>query len=117
MMTNLVLSSPKGGYMPSNRVGITTLLRRGWQYWKSPNFSLPKLYEWGGGGLPRAWSFGWETGKDGDLICVRAKVEDTLQGEMALSPACHSRVEATLAFVLKAILVRMDTNITSVLKG
>ena len=51
----------------------------GWLY-------LPKLYDWGGG-VPIQWSYSWQTGKDNDLICI------------------------------KAILIRIDTNITTMLEG
>lgn len=72
---------------------------------------LPKFYDWGGGGVPVWWTFGWETGRDNDLICVKYKVTTPIEGEIALSPSCRNRLSALLAFVLKAILISIDGNL------
>jgi hypothetical protein len=74
--------------------------------------TLPRLYKWDGGPLPSQWSFGWETGEDNDLICVKPCVNKKLEGELTLSPVCHGRVAAVFAFLLKVALIRIDTNIT-----
>ncbi|MFC2060299.1 hypothetical protein ACFLTZ_04305 [Chloroflexota bacterium] len=74
---------------------------------------LPKFYDWGGGGLPIDWSFGYLTGEDNDLVCVK-QVRTKREGELALSPACHNKTLAVFAFCLKAILIRVDTNVTEV---
>jgi len=101
----LTLISMKTLKLMKNCLG--TMMRR-------PN--LPRFYDWGGGGLPILWSFGWETGKDNDLICVKPKVETALDGEFALSPVCRSRAMAIFAFIIKSILIRIDDNITYMLK-
>ena len=36
---------------------------------------LPKFYDWGGGSVPIQWSYGWQTGKNDDLICVKPRVK------------------------------------------
>ena len=72
---------------------------------------LPRFYRWGGGGVPYFWSFGWWTGKDDDLLCVKLKVMTDIEGEIALSPTCSNRPLALLAFGLKAILIRIDGNL------
>ena len=61
--------------------------------------------------MPTWWTFGWETGKDNDLICVKPKVTTPIDGEIALSPSCRNRFAALLAFGLKAILINMDGNL------
>jgi len=72
---------------------------------------LPKFYRWGGGGLPFTWSFGWVTGLDNDLMCVVPNAQTRLQEHIALSPICSNRLLALCAFVIKAILVRVDHNL------
>ena len=71
---------------------------------------MPRFYRWGGGGVKYSWSFGWLTGQDDDLICVRPSIEDRIEAKMALSPVCTTRILAILAFVLKMILLRIDDN-------
>ena len=73
---------------------------------------MPRFYRWGGGGVLYTWSFGWWTGKDDDLLCVKSKISSDAEAEIALSPVCSNRVLALLAFLLKAILIRIDGNIT-----
>lgn len=73
---------------------------------------IPRFYSWGGGGVPTTWSFGWWTGKDDDLMCVKSKTSTDTDAEIALSPICSNRPLALVAFVLKAILIRIDGNIT-----
>ena len=73
--------------------------------------SRPKFYRWGGGGVPFSWSFGWETGVDDDLVCVKPNVQTKIQERVALSPVCSTRLLALLAFAMKAILVRIDRNL------
>ena len=71
----------------------------------------PKFYDWGGGGLPYTWSFGWLTGKDNDLVCVLPEVKTHEDGEVSLSPVCSNRLSALIAFVCKFMLLRLDHNI------
>jgi len=73
---------------------------------------IPRFYSWGGGGVSTTWSFGWWVGKDDDLLCVKSKTSTDAEAEIALSPVCSNRVLALLAFVLKAILIRIDGNLT-----
>jgi len=73
---------------------------------------IPRFYRWGGGGVLTTWSFGWWTGKDGDLLCVKSRASSNIEAEIALSPVCSNRVLALLAFLLKAILIRIDGNLT-----
>lgn len=68
---------------------------------------IPRFYDWG----EQAWSFGWETGKDNDLVCVKPNLHTSLQGEIALSPVCSNRLLAICAFVIKALLIRIDHNL------
>jgi len=72
---------------------------------------LPKFYKWGGGGVPFFWCLGWETGKDNDLICVKPYITTVIEGELTLSPICRNKPLALFAFMLKAILVRIDNNV------
>lgn len=73
---------------------------------------LPHFFRWGGGGVPFSWSFGWLTGKDKDLVCVRPSLHTPTAGEINLSPVCSNRLLALIAFSLKAILVRLDQNLS-----
>ncbi len=57
------------------------------------------------------WSFGWETGQDNDLVCIKPNVQTPLEGEIALSPVCSNRFLAFCAFVVKAMLVKIDHNL------
>ena len=72
---------------------------------------LPRFYDWGGGGVPYSWSFGWLTGKDNDLVCVLPRVKTEPLGELSLSPVCSNRLLAFIAFVCKLTLIRWDKNI------
>ena len=74
---------------------------------------LPKFYRWGGGPCPYSWSFGWLTGRDKDLVCVRPNLHTPRAGEINLSPVCSNRLLALIAFILKAILVRLDQNLNA----
>ncbi len=73
---------------------------------------LPRFYRWGGGGVSFSWSFGWRTGKDNDLICIKPQIDTPIAGEIALSPVCSNRFLAVSAFAMKAILVRIDHNLS-----
>lgn len=61
------------------------------QYRNMLGATLPKFYDWGGGGVPTWWTFGWETGRDNDLVCVKPQVTTPVEGETALSPSCRNR--------------------------
>ena len=71
----------------------------------------PRFYRWGGCGVPYTWSFGWLTGRDKDLVCVKPFVQTTIMGEVTLSPVCSYRLLAFCAFALKAMLIRIDHNL------
>ncbi len=72
---------------------------------------LPKLYRWDGGKIiPDAWSFGYMTGRDHDLICIKPNITDKIVAEIALSPVCSTRLLAISAFILKRVLLRIDEN-------
>lgn len=71
---------------------------------------MPKFYKWDGGPLPSRWSFGWRTGKDNDLACIRRRVETKNEGDLFLSPVCDNRFLALYAFVIKYLLSRVDHN-------
>ena len=77
---------------------------------------LPKFFAWGGGSVRTTWSFGWLTGSDADLVCVRPCVaeENACAADWVLSPVCGTRATAFLAFVLKYLLVILDQNISGV---
>ena len=70
-----------------------------------------KFYKWGGGPCPYSWSFGWLCGRDGDLVCVKRNTTSTGSNNYALSPVCSNRLLAFIAFILSAILVRIDQNL------
>ena len=72
---------------------------------------FPKFYRWGCKDLPSYWSFGWETGKDNNLICVKPNILSEIAGEINLSPVCSNRFLAGSAFIMKVILVRIDHNL------
>ena len=71
------------------------------------------MEKWGGGPCPYSYSFGWLTGRDNDLVCVKANLRTPLEGEAYLSPVCSIKLLALLAFVLKNILVRIDYKLRS----
>lgn len=81
--------------------------------------SLPKFYRWEAG-RNSDWSFGWLTGKDNDLICIKPHIltdqaEPTLS--IILSPICSNRFLALCAFIMKVSLVRIDPNLSGILIG
>lgn len=67
---------------------------------------IPRFYRWNNN-----WSFGWETGEDNDLICIKPDISIKIEGDIYLSPVCSNRLLAFLAFVLKQILSRIDHNL------
>ena len=71
---------------------------------------IPHFYCWDGGVLPNKWSFGYLTGSDNDLICLKSSISDKIEAGMTLSPVCANRFLAISAFVLKRILLRLDDN-------
>lgn len=74
----------------------------------------PRFYRWGGGPCPYEWSFGWLTGRDNDLICIRSRIGIELKEpalSVLLSPICSGRFLALFAFVVKVLLVRIDLNL------
>ena len=76
----------------------------------------PGWFQWGGGGVPYRWSFGWWSGRDGDLICVKPRVKesDPCSANWVLSPVCRTRAAALLGFVLKYLVVCLDQNVFGV---
>ena len=73
---------------------------------------IPRFYRWGGGGkINDAWSFGYLTGQDNDLVCVEPNIYDKIQTEIALSPVCSTRLLAISAFWVKKYLLRVDQNL------
>ncbi|MBA7648698.1 hypothetical protein ES703_56486 [subsurface metagenome] len=72
---------------------------------------LPRFYYFGGGVVPLSWAFGWETGRDSDLICIRPNVQTRTAEYITLSPICSNRVLAFCAFITKVLLVRIDHNL------
>ena len=76
--------------------------------------NLPKLFRWNSGGiLGDKWSFGYLTGSDHDLICIKPNIGDKMEAEIALSPVCTTRLLAISAFASKRILLRLDDNMTA----
>ncbi|MCH7783572.1 hypothetical protein IID62_10965 [candidate division KSB1 bacterium] len=57
------------------------------------------------------YTFGWLTGEDKDLVCVKPITANHF-AEKALSPVCTNRIYAVLGFILKRILVSIDRNIS-----
>jgi len=68
----------------------------------------PEFFCFGGGCLPDVWAFGYWTGPDGDLLCVKPGIEEALWAEYCLSPVAANRILAVLAFFIKRILLRLD---------
>ena len=54
------------------------------------------------------WVFGWLTGRDSDLICVKPNITDPHEGDLALSPVCTNPLLAALAFALKRMLLAVE---------
>ena len=76
------------------------------------NIEFPHLYRWDGGRIiPNAYSFGYMTGKDHDLICVKPNLSDNIEAEIALSPVCLTRLLAISAFLVKRLLIQIDQNL------
>lgn len=51
----------------------------------------PELYEWGGGAVPSLWTFGYWSGRDGDMHCLLPNATCANgTDEWLLSPACDS---------------------------
>lgn len=63
-----------------------------------------------------AWTVGWLTGRDSDLICAKPNVTDSYEGELALSPTGSSPLLAILGFVAKCTLLTIDGNLLSLLE-
>lgn len=79
--------------------------------------NLPRFYRWGGNS---DISFGWRTGRNNDLICIRPRIgielkEPTLS--ILLSPICSNRFLALFAFIVKVLLMRIDQNLKRYLEG
>lgn len=72
---------------------------------------LPRFYYFGGGTVSVSWAFGWETGRDNDLICVKPNVQTRTLEHITASPICSNRALAFCAFVIKATLIRIDHNL------
>ncbi len=70
----------------------------------------PKFYRWDtrNGAV---WAFGWKTGGDNDLICIKRCIKTTREAEMVLSPICSTKLLAISAFVAKVMLSRIDHNL------
>jgi hypothetical protein len=72
--------------------------------------SFPTLFRWVGGIVPDAWSFGWLTGEDNDLICVKPDLISYQEVNICLSPVCRNMLLAFVGFVLKRALLSIDEN-------
>ena len=73
--------------------------------------SLPRFYHFGGGPIRKVWAFGWLTGGDSDLVCVKPNILVGLPlVELLLSPVCSTRFLSLFGFLLKVLLVRIDRN-------
>jgi len=64
-----------------------------------------------------SYAFGWLTGPDSDLICLRPNITDNYVGAIALSPTNDSRFLAIVGFFLKYILFAVDQNIRCFFKA
>ncbi len=65
---------------------------------------MPEFIRWGGPVRYR-YSFGWWTGRDGDMMCVKRNKVACMGHDELLSPVCRNRPFAFLAFVAKRFLV------------
>ena len=62
-------------------------------------------------GLPTLYAYGWLTGEDNDLICIKPYIGDNTEAQLALSPCCKTRFFALIAFAMKLVLWKLDTNL------
>ncbi len=72
---------------------------------------LPHFFRWGSNSDV---SFGWQTGQNNDLICLRPRISIELKEpalSVLLSPICSNRFLALFAFIVKVLLVRIDQNL------
>ncbi len=65
--------------------------------------NLPVFWRCGGGGLPYEWGFGYWTGPDKDLLCVR-ETDNARKAEYLLSPICKTKFKAISEFLKKLSL-------------
>lgn len=74
-----------------------------------------EMVQFGGGGVPYSWAFGWTTGESGEMVCVSRKVLGYGDAEWFVmqfaSPVCSNRILAVLGFAIKWFLVRIDGNV------
>ena len=82
----------------------------GLMYTEMSLFSGLRFYRWGGPSNYH-YSLGWIAGKDHDLVCVKRRTRSEWEAWCSLSPVCGTRLVAAFAFLLKAILVRVDLNL------
>lgn len=59
------------------------------------------------------WVFGWLTGRDSDLVCVKPNLVDPYKAQMALSPASSNLLLAVMGFLLKSAVLVIDRNFLS----
>ncbi len=78
---------------------------------------LPTLFAFDGGNLPTLYAWGYWTGPGGDLLCVLPDLGNADAAEYALSPVCHSRLLALVAFLAKRFVLAVDDNARLLLKG
>jgi len=70
------------------------------------------VWKAGGGGVPTVYGFGWWTGPDQDLLCVRNEIFQADEAERLLSPMRESILLALLAFVGLRIASRWRRRVT-----
>lgn len=66
---------------------------------------MPGFYRWGGGPCPYEWSFGWECGRDGDMVCVKRNTVSDMSNNYALSPVCPNKFLAFMGFIVKRLSI------------
>jgi hypothetical protein len=67
------------------------------------------LITFDGGTLPNKYGYGYITGKEKDLLCVKL-CKTNQDAEVHLSPISASKIMAVIGFILKWLLSRFDEN-------
>lgn len=76
-------------------------------------FRWPCFTKWGPVNGRWTWSFGWWTGPDNDLICIKPHCINYSQSHVTLSPVAKNAVCAFISFLLKRLLYKLDENMYS----
>ena len=70
-----------------------------------PDVVKEKLVYWKcvGGSLPYMWGYGYWTGPEKDLLCIKSNIDTNIEAEKYLSPICYTRKQAKKEFLKRKI--------------